>query len=147
MSCSRSCKGTDNEHGIYDANRAIRNDASILFAERNKKRGWKRKKAQSAFEVSISCSTRVEQGLFLRSSQRISSRTLSTLKTSNTTRLVSLIITGMLLLLLGVRRGLVGHRNIVLTALETLGIVAAAALAGFLIGKLVTHQTKDGLIA
>ena len=64
MSCSRSCKGTDNEHGIYDANRAIRNDASILFAERNKKRGWKRKKAQSAFEVSISCSTRVEQGLF-----------------------------------------------------------------------------------
>jgi VIT1/CCC1 family predicted Fe2+/Mn2+ transporter len=83
----------------------------------------------------------------LRSSQRISSRTLSTLKTSNTTRLVSLIITGMLLLLLGVRRGLVGHRNIVLTALETLGIVAAAALAGFLIGKLVTHQTKDGLIA
>ena len=54
-------------------------------------------------------------------------------------RLVSLIITATLLLLLGVGRGLVGHRNVVLTALETLGIAAAAALAGFLIGKLVTH--------
>ena len=54
-------------------------------------------------------------------------------------RLVSLIITGLLLLLLGVGRGLVGHRNIVLTALETLGIATAAALAGFLIGKLVTR--------
>ena len=56
-----------------------------------------------------------------------------------TARLVSLIITALLLLFLGVGRGLVGHRNVVLTALETLGIAAAAALAGFLIGKLVTH--------
>ena len=56
-----------------------------------------------------------------------------------TARLVSLIITSMLLLLLGVGRGLVGHRNVVLTALETLGIATAAALAGFLIGKLVTR--------
>ena len=56
-----------------------------------------------------------------------------------TARLVSLIITATLLLLLGVGRGLVGHRNIVLTALETLGIAAAAALAGFLIGRLVTR--------
>jgi hypothetical protein len=31
------------------------------------------------------------------------------------------------------------HRNIVLTALETLGIAATAALAGFLIGRLVTR--------
>src|SRR5260221_11396141 len=54
-------------------------------------------------------------------------------------RLVSLIITGLLLLLLGVGRGLIGHRNVVLTALETLAIATAAALAGFLIGKLVTH--------
>jgi vacuolar iron transporter family protein len=53
-------------------------------------------------------------------------------------RLVSLTITGVLLLLLGVGRGLVGHRNLALTALETLGIASAAALAGFLIGKLVT---------
>jgi len=54
-------------------------------------------------------------------------------------RLVSLIITAILLLLLGVGRGLVGHRNVVLAALQTLGIATAAALAGFLIGKLVTH--------
>ena len=54
-------------------------------------------------------------------------------------RVVSLIITAILLLLLGVGRGLVGRRNIVLTALETLGIAAAAAAAGFLIGKLVTR--------
>ncbi len=54
-------------------------------------------------------------------------------------RLVSLVVTALLLLLLGVGRGLVGHRNVVLTALETLGIAAAAALAGFLIGKLVTR--------
>src|SRR6266516_549362 len=54
-------------------------------------------------------------------------------------RLVSLVITALLLLLLGVGRGLVGHRNVVLTALETLGIATAAALAGFLIGKLVTR--------
>jgi len=54
-------------------------------------------------------------------------------------RLVSLIITGLLLLLLGVGRGLIGHRNVLLTALETLSIATAAALAGFLIGKLVTH--------
>ncbi len=56
-----------------------------------------------------------------------------------TARLVSLFITATLLLLLGVGLGLVGHRNVVLTALETLGIAAAAALAGFLIGKLVTR--------
>ena len=56
-----------------------------------------------------------------------------------TARLTSLIITAILLLLLGVGRGLVGHRNVIRTALETLGIAAAAAVAGFLIGKLVTH--------
>src|SRR2546428_11774567 len=35
---------------------------------------------------------------------------------------------------------LVGHHNIVLTALETLALASAAALAGFLIGKCVTHS-------
>ena len=54
-------------------------------------------------------------------------------------RLVSLIITALLLLLLGVGRGLVGHRNVVRTALETLGIATAAAVAGYLVGKIVTH--------
>ncbi len=47
--------------------------------------------------------------------------------------------------MLAVKGGLIGRRNVVLTALEILGI-AAAALAGFLIGKFVTHQTKDGWI-
>ena len=50
------------------------------------------------------------------------------------------------LLLLAVGRGLVGRRNVVLTALETLGIAAAAPLTGFVIGKLGIHQAKDGLI-
>jgi len=45
----------------------------------------------------------------------------------------------MVILLLGVGRGLVGHRNVVLTALQTLGIATAAALAGFLLGQLDTH--------
>jgi hypothetical protein len=49
---------------IYEANRAIRNDDSILFAERNKKRGWKRNKTQSALEVSVSCSIEVEKRPF-----------------------------------------------------------------------------------
>ncbi len=55
-----------------------------------------------------------------------------------TARLASLIITALLLLLLGVGRGLVGQRNVVLNAQETLGIATAAALAGFLVDKLVT---------
>lgn len=55
-----------------------------------------------------------------------------------TARIVSLAITALLLSLLGVGRGLVARRNLVLTALETLGIATAAALAGVLIGKLVT---------
>ncbi len=76
---------------------------------------------------------------FLRSGKRISSRAIGILKTSDAAGLVSLIITAMLLLLLGVGRGLVGHRNVVLTALETLGIAAAATLADFLFSKLVAY--------
>jgi predicted membrane protein (TIGR00267 family) len=53
-------------------------------------------------------------------------------------RIISLVITGLLLLLLGIGRGLVGRRNILLTALETLGIAALAAAAGVLVGKLIT---------
>jgi VIT1/CCC1 family predicted Fe2+/Mn2+ transporter len=44
---------------------------------------------------------------------------------------------GILLLLLGIGRGLVSHRNVILTALETVGIAMAAALAGAFIGKLI----------
>jgi VIT1/CCC1 family predicted Fe2+/Mn2+ transporter len=53
-------------------------------------------------------------------------------------RTISIIITGLLLILLGIGRGLVGNRNVLLTALETLLIASIAAGAGMLIGKLIT---------
>jgi len=54
-------------------------------------------------------------------------------------RVLSIAMTTVLLLVLGVGRGLVGKRNVVLTMLETLLIAAAAAGAGLLIGQIVTH--------
>jgi VIT1/CCC1 family predicted Fe2+/Mn2+ transporter len=55
-------------------------------------------------------------------------------------RTVSLVVTTLLLLLLGVGRGIIGHKNVVMTALQTLGIAAAAAIAGLLVGLLITGQ-------
>jgi vacuolar iron transporter family protein len=55
----------------------------------------------------------------------------------DTARLVSLMITSLLLLLLGVGRGLIARRNVLRTALETLGVATAAAVAGVLIGRVV----------
>ena len=55
-------------------------------------------------------------------------------------RTVSLIVTAALLLLLGVGRGIVGQKNVIFTALQTLAIAAAAGAAGLLIGLLVTGQ-------
>ena len=55
-------------------------------------------------------------------------------------RTVSLIVTTLLLLLLGIGRGIIGHKNVVVTALQTLGIAAAAAVAGLLVGSLITGQ-------
>ncbi|MBI1256391.1 MAG: hypothetical protein GC204_02870 [Chloroflexi bacterium] len=55
-------------------------------------------------------------------------------------RTVSLIVTAILLLLLGVGRGIIGHRNVVVTAVQTLAIAAAAGTAGLLVGLLVTGQ-------
>lgn len=52
-------------------------------------------------------------------------------------RVVSVIVTAILLIILGIGRGIVGKRNVLTTTLETVGIATAAALAGFLIGKLV----------
>jgi predicted membrane protein (TIGR00267 family) len=52
-------------------------------------------------------------------------------------RLVSLVITGVLMAALGVLRGRLGGVNIYRTALETMAIAGAAALAGVLIGSLV----------
>ncbi len=53
-------------------------------------------------------------------------------------RTLSLVVTSLLLLLLGVGRGIIGHKNVVITALQTLAIGAAAAAAGLLVGLLVT---------
>src|SRR6266545_4113072 len=44
------------------------------------------------------------------------------------------------LLLLGIGRGVIGHKNVVATALQTLAIAAAAAAAGLLVSLLVTGQ-------
>jgi VIT1/CCC1 family predicted Fe2+/Mn2+ transporter len=54
-------------------------------------------------------------------------------------RVVSVGVTTVLLVLLGLGRGLVGRRNVLLTMLETLLIAAAAAGAGLLIGQLISH--------
>jgi len=59
-----------------------------------------------------------------------------------TARTVSLIVTTLLLLLLGVGRGVIGHKNIVVTALQTLAVAAAAAAAGLIIGSLVNGQIR-----
>lgn len=53
-------------------------------------------------------------------------------------RIVSIIVTTLLLIFLGIGRAIVSHRSMFVTIVETVGIAAAAALAGFLIGRLVT---------
>ena len=53
-------------------------------------------------------------------------------------RTLSLVVTTVLLLLLGVGRGLIGHKNVAVTALQTLAIAAAAGGAGLLVGSLIT---------
>jgi VIT1/CCC1 family predicted Fe2+/Mn2+ transporter len=55
-----------------------------------------------------------------------------------TARVVSLVVTGALMAGLGVARGLIGHEPVWRTALQTMAIAGAAALAGVLIGRLVT---------
>ncbi len=54
-------------------------------------------------------------------------------------RTVSVTITALLLVLLGAGRAKVAGTNLLLTILETVGIATAAAVAGLLIGKLVTR--------
>ncbi len=53
-------------------------------------------------------------------------------------RIVSLVVTGGLMAGLGIVRGWVGHEPVWRTALQTMGVAGAAALAGVLIGRLVT---------
>lgn len=53
-------------------------------------------------------------------------------------RLVSLGLTTVLLVLLGIGRGLVGRRSVVRATLETLSIAASAAVAGVVVGRLLS---------
>jgi VIT1/CCC1 family predicted Fe2+/Mn2+ transporter len=55
-------------------------------------------------------------------------------------RVLSLVVTTLLLLLLGIGRGIIGHKNVIVTAVQTLAIAAAAGLAGLLMGSLITGQ-------
>jgi VIT1/CCC1 family predicted Fe2+/Mn2+ transporter len=57
-----------------------------------------------------------------------------------TARTVSVIITIALLTLLGIGRAQIGQRNVLRTVVETVGTAAAAAVAGLIIGKLVTAR-------
>ncbi len=54
-----------------------------------------------------------------------------------TARIVSLVVTGALMGLLGIARGMIGHVNVWWTAVQTMAIAGAAALAGVAIGRLV----------
>jgi vacuolar iron transporter family protein len=54
-----------------------------------------------------------------------------------TARIVSLSVTLLLLVFLGVGRSMIGHRRLLPTVLETIGIAAAAAGAGIAVGKLI----------
>ena len=56
-----------------------------------------------------------------------------------TARVVSLVVTGALMALLGIARGRIGGEPVWRTALQTMTIAGAAALAGVLIGRLVTR--------
>lgn len=56
----------------------------------------------------------------------------------STARLVSLTVTFALLVVLGIGRAKVGHRRTLPTVVQTVGIAAAAALAGLAVGKLIS---------
>jgi vacuolar iron transporter family protein len=55
-------------------------------------------------------------------------------------RTLSLVVTAILLLVLGIGRGIIGHKNMVVTALQTSAIAAAAGVAGLLVGSLITGR-------
>lgn len=55
-----------------------------------------------------------------------------------TARIVSLLVTGALMALLGIARALIGREPIIRTAIQTMAIAGAAAIAGVLIGRLVS---------
>jgi VIT1/CCC1 family predicted Fe2+/Mn2+ transporter len=55
-------------------------------------------------------------------------------------RILSLIVTTLLLTFLGIGRGVIGNKNVFVTALQTLAIAAAAGVAGLLVGSLITGR-------
>jgi VIT1/CCC1 family predicted Fe2+/Mn2+ transporter len=55
-----------------------------------------------------------------------------------TARVVSIVLTTILLMLLGVGRARIGNKAVIPTTLETLGIATGAAAAGLLVGKLIS---------
>ena len=57
-----------------------------------------------------------------------------------TARTVSVVVTALLLILLGIGRARIGQRKVLPTVVETVGIAAAAAVAGLLIVKLISVQ-------
>lgn len=56
----------------------------------------------------------------------------------DTARIVALVVTAALLLALGIGRGIIARKSLLLTATQTLAIAGAAALAGIVIGRLVS---------
>jgi VIT1/CCC1 family predicted Fe2+/Mn2+ transporter len=55
-----------------------------------------------------------------------------------TARVVAIVMTALLLTVLGIGRARIAHRPMVMTALQTLAIAGAAAVAGVAIGRFVT---------
>ena len=56
---------------------------------------------------------------------------------SATARIVSLSVTLVLLVFLGIGRGIIGYRRFLPMIAETIGIAAAAAIAGLAVGKFI----------
>jgi vacuolar iron transporter family protein len=52
-------------------------------------------------------------------------------------RPVSVLVTALLLVALGIGRGLIGQRSLIRTTFETLTVAAAAAAAGIIIGRII----------
>ena len=55
-------------------------------------------------------------------------------------RILSIIVTSVLLLTLGIGRGVIGQKNVFVTAVQTLAIAAAAGGAGLLVGHLIAGR-------
>jgi vacuolar iron transporter family protein len=55
-----------------------------------------------------------------------------------TARIVSLAVTFVLLVILGIGRARIGHRRTVPTIIQTVGIATAAAVAGIAFSKLIS---------